>query len=154
MTKSPEIIGRSEEIQLVDYDLAIPAKIDTGAYNSSIHFNNAELINQSGKELLRAKLLGHPSSPHSFMVETEDFEIANVKNSFGVREVRYKIKLRVKLGTKTLLASFTLADRSNNLMPVLIGRELLGDNFLVDITKAGVNRVKLRKIYNDNTGRK
>lgn len=144
------IIGRSEELELVDQALVIPAKIDTGAFRSAIHFKSVEVLEQNGNRVLHAELLGHPSSPKVFTMDFEEYESVGVKNSFGVREVRYKIRLRVKLGTKVFWTSFTLADRSNNLMPILVGREILTDRFIVDVSKTSINRKQLREIYNQN----
>lgn len=151
MTNFPAIIGRSEQLELVDQAIRVPAKIDTGAYRSAIHFVSAEEIEQNGARVLRAEMLGHPSSLKSFTIDFQEYELVGVKNSFGVREVRYKIRLRVKLGSKVFWSSFTLADRSNNLMPILIGRELLTDRFLVDVSKTGINRKQLREVYTRNS---
>jgi hypothetical protein len=51
----------------------------------------------------------------------------------------------VRLGTKTLLASFSLADRKNNVYPILIGRKLLNNDFIVDPAITGINRKELKK---------
>ena len=54
MTNFPAIIGRSEQLELVDQAIRVPAKIDTGAYRSAIHFVSAEEIEQNGARVLRA----------------------------------------------------------------------------------------------------
>jgi len=150
MASFPSIIGRSELLEFVDLAIKIPAKIDTGAYRSSIHFSSAEEVEQGDSRVLHVKLLGHPSSPKTYDMDFEEYELVSVKNSFGTREVRYKIRIRVKLGAKVFWSTFTLADRSNNLMPVLVGREMLDDRFLVDVTKTSINRKQLREIYSAN----
>jgi hypothetical protein len=146
----PSIIGRSELLEFVDQSIKVPAKIDTGAYRSALHFKSAEEVDRDGKRVLKVELLGHPSFPGTFLLELPEYELVSVKNSFGVREVRYKIRLKVKLGSKVFWSSFTLADRSNNLMPVLIGRELLYDRFVVDVSKTSISRKQLREVYNAN----
>jgi hypothetical protein len=151
MTNSLSIIGRGEQLDFVDLDAQVPAKIDTGAYHSAIHCIRIVETERSGHKMLQAELLGHPTSPKAYSVEFPEYELVAVRNSFGDREIRYKIKLRVKLGSKTFWSSFTLADRTNNLMPVLIGRELLKNRFLVDVSKTSVDRRQLRKTYQANT---
>jgi hypothetical protein len=58
-----------------------------------------------------------------------------VANSFGHREMRYVVKLQLKLGGKTIVGTFTLSDRSKKTYPILIGRKLLNRKFLVDVSK-------------------
>src|ERR1017187_8714935 len=112
MVTFPAIIGRSEQLDLVDLSVQVPAKIDTGAYRSAIHFVKVKELEKSGHKILRAELLGHPSSPTVYPMEFTEYELVAVRNSFGDRTIRYKIRLRVKLGTKVFWSSFTLADRS------------------------------------------
>lgn len=151
MANFPAIIGRSEQLDFVDLAVSVSAKVDTGAYRSSIHCTKMKEVKSNGTKLLRVELLGHPCSPKVYPMEFSDYELVAVRNSFGDRAIRYKIKLRVKLGSKVFWSSFTLADRSNNLLPVLIGRELLKHRFLVDVSKTGINRRQLRKMYQANT---
>jgi hypothetical protein len=151
MTNFPAIIGRSEQLDFLELVAQVPAKIDTGAYRSAIHYSKAREVKRDGQKILKVELLGHPCSPTTYPVEFSDYELVTVRNSFGDRTIRYKIKLRVKLGSKIFISSFTLADRTNNIMPVLIGRELLKKRFLVDVSKTNVDRRELRKIYKENT---
>jgi hypothetical protein len=150
MANFPAIIGRSEQLTFVDLSANVPAKIDTGAYRSAIHCVKAVEANLGNKKVLKVELLGHPCSPTVYPMEFTDYELVTVRNSFGDRTIRYKIKLHVKLGSKVFWSSFTLADRSNNIMPVLVGRELLKHRFLVDVSKTSVNRHELRKNYQAN----
>jgi hypothetical protein len=151
MPHFPAIIGRSEQLDFVDLGVVVPAKIDTGAYRSAIHCVSAKEHKHDGGNILRAELLGHPSSPKTYTLEFARYELVSVKNSFGDEAIRYKIRLRVKLGSKVFWSSFTLADRSNNLMPVLVGRELLNERFLVDVSKTSVDRLKLKEIFIKST---
>jgi hypothetical protein len=64
-------------------------------------------------------------------IVAEDYKAMLVRNSTGQAKVRYRVHLSVKIGKKNIKAGFTLADRSKNNFPVLIGRRLLKDRFLV-----------------------
>ena len=142
------IIGRAEELSFVDIGTNdVPAKTDTGAYRSAIHASNIKL-NQQSNELSFDLFKGHPLFD-SLAVElkTNQFKLVGVANSFGHREDRYEVKLRVKLGPKVFLASFTLADRSKKIYPILLGRKLLNNRFLVDTFETSVDRVGLKKKY-------
>lgn len=141
------IIGRSEMLEIIDAgNLKVPAKTDTGAYRSSIHASNIK-VGDDG--ILRFDLLiGHPTHVKKIdQISTDTYSRVTVVNSFGQREKRYEIKLRVKLGPKVFTASFSLADRSGNKYPVLLGRQLLNDRFLIDTTKSNVNATLMKKQF-------
>jgi hypothetical protein len=142
------IIGRSEAIHFVDLDLAeVPAKTDTGAYCSAIDAANIHL-DEATNTLSFDLLGGHPlykaASKH---VETQEFGTVWIESSSGHGENRYEVKLRVRLGPKVFMARFSLADRSKRIYPVLLGRKLLNDRFLIDSSMSGVDRTELKAKY-------
>lgn len=142
------IIGRAEELSLVDLGANnVPAKTDTGAYRSAIHASNIKLDTKTN--ILTFTLFkGHPMFDSlSAEVSTDNFKKVDIANSFGHREVRYEVKLRTKLGPKVFIASYTLADRSKKIYPILIGRKMLNGRFLVDTFETSVNRIELKNKY-------
>jgi hypothetical protein len=150
MPKYQVIIGRFEHLDVVSYALDVPAKIDTGAFRSAIHARNIKIAKKGGKETLTCDLLGHKVSPVMRPFETTQFSKVTITNSFGKDEERYEVLLKVKLGPKVITTSFTLADRSNNLFPILVGRKMLKGRYLVDVSRSGVDRIKLKKEYGIN----
>lgn len=141
------VIGRSELLTFVGSKaINIPAKVDTGAFSSSVH---AKDISVDDHNILSFELLGgHPlfgSMAHR--VQAEEYTTVDIINSFGHREQRFKVKLKVKLGPKTFHAYFTLSDRSKMTYPILIGRSLLNDRFIVDSAESGVDRAALKEQY-------
>ncbi len=132
------IIGRAEHIQLADYGTAaVPAKVDTGADISSVWASN--VTEQAGQ--LQFTLFG-PGSPyysgHVITLGADDYRQTRIANSFGHKELRYVVKLRITLKGRTIRASFTLANRADKLYPILIGRKLLKNKFLVDVARGQV----------------
>lgn len=128
-------IGRVEKISFPDFGLNnIHAKIDTGADLSSIWAT--DIYEHIGA--LHFKLLG-PKSDHftgdEVIVESPNYVLTRVANSFGHKELRYVIKLKTSIAGKTIMASFTLSNRSTKTYSVLIGRKLLNGKFLVDVSK-------------------
>src|SRR6218665_96552 len=57
-----------------------------------------------------------------------------IKNSFGETENRYIIKTIVKIGRKRIKSVISLTDRGTMRYPVLIGRKLLKNRFIVDVS--------------------
>lgn len=131
----PTIIGRAEKATFPDLGVKqVPVKIDTGADACSIWATATEFEN--GR--LHVVFFGAGSPFHSgaeHVFQKEEYSITRVANSFGQREIRYKVKLLIKVKGRLIRGSFTLSDRSNKLYPVLIGRSLLKNKFIVDVSK-------------------
>lgn len=142
------IIGRSEELSFVDLEAPlVPSKADTGAYRSAVHARNIVLDEETG-ELSYEIFGGHPiAGVFATTLKTKQFSTATVENSFGQRQERYEVRLKVKLGPKVFFAKFTLADRSKKIYPILLGRKLLNNRFLVDSAKSSLNRIELKQKY-------
>lgn len=129
------VIGRAEKVDFPQLPaFKVPAKIDTGADSSSIW---AYKIEDDGKKL-NVAFFG-PDSPHYTSVthsfSKKEYSVTRIANSFGHKEIRYKVKLRIRVKGRLINGTFTLSDRSTKLYPILIGRSLLKNKFLVDVTK-------------------
>jgi len=142
------VIGRSESLHFMDYAMAdIPAKVDTGAYRSAVHADNIKL-SEDGTTLHFRLLGGHPvCGALATEMNTNDFKVVSIANSFGHTEERYEVKLKVKLGPKIFYATFSLADRGKKVYPILLGRKMLNNRFLVDTAEAQINRIELKQKY-------
>ena len=128
-----QILGRSDRVDLPGLGLEdIQAKIDTGAYTSSLHCLRAELID--GK--LEFVLLDEEHPEFTGIKYTfKKFDQREIKNSFGEAELRYVIKTKVKIFDHVIKAEFSLSNRGNLKFPVLLGRKILRHRFLIDVTK-------------------
>jgi hypothetical protein len=141
------VLGRSEGLEFVEYEMRdVPAKTDTGAYRSAVH---AKHIFLDKDEVLHFHLLGeHPVCGHMAKeIISRNYNEVWIANSFGHREKRYEVRLKVKLGPKVFMAAFSLADRSKKIYPVLLGRKLLNGRFLVDSAETGLDRKSLKEKY-------
>lgn len=147
MARHQIIIGRAELVDIVGVALGVPAKIDTGAYRSTIHATNIKEHLSNGNKQLTFIILGHPCSPVTRKLQTDRFQKINVTSSSGETSERYEVTLKVKIGPKIFSASFSLYDRSATVFPVLIGREALKRRFMVDPDKSSINRSKLVKDF-------
>lgn len=137
MADDPRIIGRAERIDFPEWDLyGISAKVDTGAYTSSLHCHHIERINKEGGAYVRFNLLD-PSHEiyNEKLFELPVFKSKTVKSSNGVSEERFIVKTKLILLGKELEAELSLTDRSEMKYPVLIGRKLIKGHFIVDVSK-------------------
>ncbi|HSX05728.1 MAG TPA: RimK family alpha-L-glutamate ligase [Candidatus Saccharimonadales bacterium] len=133
-TKELTVIGRAENLELLDLGVSeVTAKVDTGADVSSIWASSIE-----EKEDGLYFILFGPGSPFYsgklLRFTKPDYTMTRVANSFGQKELRYKVGLRIKIKDRIIRATFTLSDRSQKIYPILIGRRLLHGKFLVDVT--------------------
>ena len=58
-----------------------------------------------------------------------------MRSAHGDLQVRFRTHLTIILGGKKIRGTFTLADRSKNKYPALIGCKILNKKFLVDVSK-------------------
>lgn len=148
--KPRAILGRAAFIEFPELDIVkVPAKTDTGAYRSAIHADNIKIINKDNVELLSFDLLaGHPSAGQMVHVETPEFKVVGVENSFGHREERYEVRILCFLEGRRFRTSFTLANRGKKIYPVLLGRRLINRRFIVDTLVSHIDRRVLREKFN------
>jgi hypothetical protein len=135
MTTQKIILGRREFIDFPDLRLSgIEAKIDTGAYTSSIHCHHIQIVAGPNGKTVRFSLLDpdHPS------YEKQEKELPLVKqkivrSSSGDEENRAIVRTRVRVGIHTFLTDLSLTDRSGMEYPVLLGRKAIRKYFVVDV---------------------
>ncbi len=111
----------------------IPAKIDTGAEFSAIWASDIEVTPDGKLEFC----LFAPESPFytGERLSVDKFAVRVVRSSNGHEQIRYRTQLSVRIGGRRIRMNFTLADRSRNNFPVLIGRHAIMNKFLVDVSK-------------------
>lgn len=145
MAKHQVILGRFETIDVVGHALGVPAKIDTGAFRSSIHASNISIEKRGSREVLVFDILGHRFAPIARRMEAQEFRTLRVRSSNGTSGRRYVVQMKIKLATKTFTTTFSLSDRKDNIFPVLIGREALRRRFMVDVSRTTLSRMDLKK---------
>ncbi|NBU33014.1 ATP-dependent zinc protease [bacterium] len=147
MAKFQIIIGRAEQIDIVGTALGVPARIDTGAFRSSIHATDIKEITKDGVKQLQFSILGHTCAPVARKVVATKYNVVTVRSSNGEVSDRYAVTFKVKIGPKIFNTSFSLSDRSQNVFPILVGREALNGRFIVDSNKTSVSKVSLVKQF-------
>jgi hypothetical protein len=134
--RAETLIGRVEYVTVKQNKAKITykARIDTGAGVSSIHAENIKILKDkaSTKKLVKFNLKINEETTKTFKVHLADWMQIKNKHNNGYTK-RPVVKLKLCLGGIVLRGRFNLADRSNFLYPVLIGRNILKTGaFLVD----------------------
>ncbi len=148
MKNKPEkkVIGRKDKVDFPKLKLFdIDAKVDTGAYTTSIHCHNVKTKKVGAKEYVIFDLLD-PSHPdyNNKELKLPIHKIKKVRNSFGQSEKRFIVKTNIVLFGEKEEIEMSLSDRSKMQYPVLIGRKLLNKKFIVDVSKYNLS-YKLKK---------
>lgn len=142
------IIGRKDKADFPELGLnALDVKIDSGAYSCSIH---CEYINEveelDGATFLEVIFLDqdHPKftgKKHRF----DTYKRKKVKSSTGDQQERYFVSLEIILFNQTFRTDFSLTRRNGLRNPVLLGRKLLNNHFLIDTSKSNVSFKQKKK---------
>lgn len=135
--KSPKTIGRIETVDFPDWQIfGIDAKVDTGAYTSSLHCSQIVLEERHGTPWVYFTMLDatHPNFRNSFLAAPV-WKHKKVKNSSGRGESRVFVKTHIRLFDKIYTIELSLTDRSQMKFPVLLGRKILKGRFLVDVSQ-------------------
>ncbi|HSW37750.1 MAG TPA: RimK/LysX family protein [Candidatus Saccharimonadales bacterium] len=130
---SMQIIGRAEKVDFPELSLKrVPARVDTGAKTSSIWASHVK--EQGG--VLEFVLFDKKNKPFTGeIVKTRIYEKRMVASSMGKSEERCFVRLLVKIKGRNIRATFSLANRSQQVYPVLVGRNILRGKFVVDVKK-------------------
>jgi hypothetical protein len=134
MESKVRVVGKSEKLGFPELDyFDVPARIDTGAYTSAIWASKIQKY-KSGR--LGVVFFGEGSPLYDGKVHYFDtYEKTIITSSTGDIQERYKVKLLIKFAKKKVRGEFTLADRSTQVYPVLVGRKILRGRFVVDVER-------------------
>lgn len=132
-----KIIGRLEIVDFPRLQLnEITAKIDTGAYTSSLHCHNINTYIKDGLYWVQFNLLDPDHEQYNEkLFDLPIYDEREVKSSNGLAENRVFILTQISLFNQLFDIELSLTDRSKMRYPVLIGRKFLKKKFLVDVDK-------------------
>lgn len=131
-------IGWREWVVLPELGVArIKAKIDTGARTASLHAFGLEQFVREGKEWVRFAI--HPEQHNDSIeipVEHPVAEYRQVRSSNGQQSLRPVIITQINLGRYAWTTELTLADRDAMGFRMLLGRNSIRGQFLVDPSRS------------------
>lgn len=131
-------IGRYEKVSFPQFDLKdIDAKIDTGAASTSIHAHKIWTEkDMDGNEILKFQLFDPKHPRYDGTIHScNSFHQKTIRSSNGKKEKRYVLKTITVLGNKRRKTDINLTNRKKMKFPVLVGRRLLRNGFLIDVSK-------------------
>lgn len=127
--KKKQVIGQTARVGIEEAALEFVARVDTGAASTSLHAESVQIendivdfiaVNQDGARVpLRLPLA----------------KTARVRNSGGSKE-RVYVEMTVNHQGRSKQVCVNLNDRSGLTYPLLLGRNWLQDEYLVDVSLA------------------
>ena len=135
----PVIIGWREKVSLPELGVGtFAAKIDTGARSAALHATD---IRQDDHHV--TFVLPLEGRHHHCRLPLKGMR--RVKSSSGHTETRAVVETEVKIGKRVLRMDVTLTDRTDMGVPMLLGRNSIGHDFLVHPTKSNILSARKRK---------
>ncbi len=129
-----QIVGATEVIHIEEANLSFIARVDTGAKTSSIHAKKIKVDpsdNPKGKPISFYLV---NKKGQSKIIETQIASVATIKTSEG-SERRYKVLLTLKWKNSKKSILVSLNDREKMEYGLLLGRNWLHKDFLVDVDR-------------------
>lgn len=128
------IVGAVEWAKIQPAGLWIESRIDTGADTTSIHAEDIQLLEKDGKRYVRFVLID-AATGSAHQQELRLRRRVLIKQSGGADERRYVVRMWVILGEIRSKIDVNLSDRTDFEYPLLIGRNFLMDNMIVDVSR-------------------
>ena len=133
-----EVVGATEVIHVVEAGLDFTARIDTGARTTSIHAPWMEIENPAAdkKKNIGKKVVVEVENARGERrrIETRIADAAVVRNAQGV-ETRYMIPLTLRWNGREKVVNVNLRDRKAMTYKLLIGRDWLRGDYVVDVER-------------------
>ncbi|MEM8561664.1 MAG: RimK/LysX family protein [Pseudomonadota bacterium] len=127
------IVGALEWVTVEPGNLTMEARIDTGAEFTSIHAEDIQLVEKDGVRWVQFSLID-PATGDKVPLEHRLKKRVRIRQSNGDSESRYIVELWITMGKIHSLVEVTLSDRAHMEYPLLIGRNMLVDTMIVDVS--------------------
>jgi hypothetical protein len=126
------MVGEVEQVKVTPPGIVYTARIDTGATGTSIHATDIVRFERDGERWVRFNIDNPDGDP--ITLEREVLHRVRVKQAeLDGFERRLVVLLKLTMGSVSQNVEVSLADRSEMEYPLLVGRDLLRDNAVVDV---------------------
>lgn len=150
---SKTLIGWQEWCGLPDFNIPyIKVKVDTGAKTSSLHAFNIKEFTKNHQSYVSFEI--HPLQNNDKIKVTVNAKVVDqryVMSSNGHKELRYVIRANLILAGETFQIFLTLSNRDPLRFRMLLGRDALANNCIIDPAKKYClgkhSRIEIKKFY-------
>lgn len=130
------VVGTVEKVSLDPPGVMYTARIDSGADGTSIHATDIVPFERDGKRWVRFTLDRPDADSEPITMEREVVRRVRIRQAeLDEVERRLVVMLQLTLGSFSDSVEISLTDRSHMEYPVLIGRNILRNNAVVDVSQ-------------------
>ncbi len=126
-----EIVGWVEHARLMDPDVNLKAKLDTGAQTSSLDVEIIKKFRKDDKRWVRFRLIDRQTGEEHIIVRERIRTVAIVMHD-ARRQSRPVVRMKICIAGRILNTEVSLIDRSEFAFPLLLGRRALQSFALID----------------------
>ncbi|MCB1703894.1 MAG: ATP-dependent zinc protease [Halioglobus sp.] len=137
-TYSKMLVGGLEQVWFPELGLALTARIDTGVATASLDAQDIEEFERDGKPWVRFSI----ANPETGQPEVLERRLVR---TIGIQKVgsdkltrRPVVKMGIAIGQNEQTAEFGLSNRKHSTYQVKIGRSILKDVMVVDVSKKNI----------------
>jgi len=136
-----KVIGAIENVYIPSVDIVQKARIDTGATLTSIHAIATKYFEKDAQKWVTFTM---EDSDKNLIEQTLPVvKIIHVKRGIEYKkQKRYVVKMCITLGDITKIVDVSLNNRTNMKYPILIGRNFLKGDAIVDVSQKFVTKIE------------
>lgn len=132
------VVGGLEDIWLSELGIAISARIDTGLQTSSLDVRNIEQFERDGKPWVRFEIVNSSDGKTEQVERKLRRTVGIVQAGASQSKRRPVVKMGVVIGNVSQTAEFSLSERTHRDYQAQIGRSILNDVMLVDVSRKNI----------------
>ncbi len=136
-----QIVGLRERVLLTGVNLVMAAKISPQLAHSILDARNIQMFERNSDEWVRFTLY-NPDNKEPHVLERKLISFQNIQGANKTTERRPIVEVRFTIGKLTQKGQFVLTDRSSSEFPIVLGRNLLRDVMLVDVSNEYLTTIK------------
>lgn len=128
------VIGAVENVLLPETGFIMPARVDTGANTSSMDAHDIQNFERNGEDWVGFVIVDPETGDEAELERRRTRRVRIIQSTDDDGEIRPVVEMRITLGDLTQISEFTLTDRNHMRQPMLLGRNVLLDVMLVDVS--------------------
>jgi hypothetical protein len=136
-TSSAQVVGYTEQVWIPDLQATLPALIDTSIETSSLDVQHLEEFERDGKRWVRFTVLDSATGRPISLEHKLNRTVGNA-NSDDATSRHPVIRMGIVVGHINQTADFVLYQRAHKTYQVKLGRNILQDVMVVDVSKQNI----------------
>ncbi|UYG08674.1 ATP-dependent zinc protease [Halomonas sp. M4R1S46] len=133
----PEVYGWVEKTTIEPWGVELKAKLDSGALTSSMQAEHIEEFERDGEEWVRFEIEVEDEATGEVVAKQFEREVYRrlILTGAGGKDRRPAVLLTICMGDTRYQEQFSLENRDDMNYPVLLGRRVIQDLGLLDVTR-------------------